>query len=163
MLNFNLPLSSGTILVVGFIYNIDKLNKIQQLAKDYKYVIINGGLSENLTQINNNILYVQGRVDYLNNINNYPNLINIKYNSRNVIITDGGIINTLNTYENSFINQINGKPWHNNYNGSLGYVISNNTFSDSPKYYNYSMSLGSCEKTFAQEVNEIGLRKMFEI
>ena len=70
----------------------------------------------------------------------------------------------LNNLEASFVNQIDNKPWHLSYNGTLGYVVANNPLTNkAPQYYNYSMQLGnlpgeeSC--VYAQEVDEIGLKR----
>lgn len=182
------------LLVIGPIYNkLDKLSKIDELLSQYDYVIFNGGLCyslENLKKrlqafdnwaVNKKIIYIVGRneLQLLNKIDDqeiltwihsHCNIVIANFDSRTVIVTDGGLPQNLkgmyelmDNLEVSFISQVGDKPWHVNYNGGLGYVISNNPLNDSPpQYYNYSMRLGCLydpnAPVYAQEVDEIGLK-----
>ena len=134
----------------------------------------------------NKAVYLASRVDYIQ-LRNSPNReieawIQSCYNvaiadfsTRTVIIVDGGIPPTvisrqdlMNNLEVSFISQIDNKPWHLNYSGGLGYVISNNPLTvQSPQYYKYSMQLGTQytmdSQVYVQEVDEIGLKKLISI
>lgn len=126
-------------------------------------------------------IYLVGRSDYLmlaktKNIE-LENWINISYNivfldfpTRNVVIVDGGIpitttkrIELFNNLEVSFISRTKEKPWHDDYDGRMGYVISNNPLTnDYPKYYRHSMQLGNFNNSnnvYAVEIDEIGLKK----
>ncbi len=132
----------------------------------------------------NKIIYLAGRTDYtilksltkdnkniVEWINNKPNIAIINFPNYTVLIVDGGIPITIKSIsdlkeniEVSFISQINEIPWHLSYNGGLGYVISNNPLTNNcPKYYNYSMQLGSSyseeSSVYAQEMDEIGLKQ----
>ena len=130
--------------------------------------------------LSSKIVYINGRYDYLlsnntNNINiknmilNGYNLAILEFVNRNVLIMDGGIpinIKTknelLDNIEISFTTNINNKTWHQSYNGKFGYIISNNPITSSfPRFYNYSMQLGSeyGKTVYAQEVEEIGLKQ----
>jgi hypothetical protein len=133
------------------------------------------------------VIYVAGRSDYLllNNlqidlslekwIRSLYNLVIIEFSTRNVIITDGGIPTTataradlLDNLEVSFISRLGDKPWQHSYNGSLGYVISNNPLTDQPpQYYKHSMQLGNLyaanNSVYAQEVDEISLKKSISL
>ena len=180
-------------LVIGPIYNkLDKLSKIDGLLSQYDYIIFNGGLvypSEDIQQVKEGIqkftewsrgkkiVYINGRNDLLllektddkditQWIRNNCNVVIAIFDSRNVVVTDGGIPNDIkgmyelmDNLEISFISQINNKPWHDSYNGGLGYVITNNPLTNKPpQYYNYSMQIGNLNQVYAQEVDEIGLK-----
>lgn len=194
--------SSDKVLIIGPIY--DKINDNQtvgNLIKNYEYTIFNGGLchpdyelienKNRITTLNSysdkyRIFYILNKFDYLANrkydnqisnlTKNYNNVAIIKYNSRNIVITGGGIPNNIksidmlsNNYECSFISKINEKPWHENYNGSLGYVVSNSPLTtEYPKFYSHSMQLGNTYKSneykvYAQEIDEIGLKKTISV
>lgn len=196
-----IPKPFRKILVVGPIYNIDKLTHIEKIIPEYDWVIFNGGLccpSDNIQEIKSRIMainklisnkqtiYLAGRTDYitLNNIQEesiekwivaQPNVAVVNFSSRSVIILDGGIPNTIksqrdlaNNLEISFISKIENKPWHQCYDGGLGYVISNNPVAAvRPRYYKHSMQLGTTtlpdSSLYAQEVDEIGLKKTISI
>lgn len=183
-------------LVIGPIYNkLDKLSKIDNLLSQYDYIIFNSGLfpSEDIRQAKESIqqftewsrgkkvIYINGRSDLLllnktedKNITrwiyNNCNVVIASFDSRNVVITDGGIPNDIkgmyeltDNLEVSFVSFFDDKPWHNSYNGGLGYVIANNPLTNKPpEYYNYSMQMGNLYEpnaaVYAQEVDEIGLK-----
>ncbi|HEY5267683.1 MAG TPA: hypothetical protein VII94_00950 [Candidatus Saccharimonadales bacterium] len=130
------------------------------------------------------VVYLSGRSDFLlfrelqgeypaigKWIMSRPNVAIAKFPTRYVLIMDGGIPpniigsrQLLNNLEVSFIYYIDNKPWHLSYNGTLGYVISNNPLTNkAPQYYNYSMQLGNLSgnesQIYAQEVDEIGLKR----
>lgn len=129
------------------------------------------------------VIYNAGRQDYLlfakleeseailkRWIRSRPNVVLAEYHSRSIFIVDGGIPEKIvgrselgDNLEVSFISNIRNKPWHQSYNGRLGYVISNNPLTlGRPQYYNYSMQLGNqCEdgSLYAQEVWERGLKR----
>ena len=168
---------------------IDKLPAIEDMISKYDYTIFNGGLLSTLDNIgyrfdkitklmnSGKVIYLAGRLDYLLSstlkdfkiakwINNCPNIAICKFVTRFVQIMDGGLTKDIESYdylidnlEVSFISKINDRPWHQFYNGGLGYVISNNPISDKPNYYNYSMQLGTEGSIYAQEVDENGLKK----
>ena len=89
------------------------------------------------------------------------------------MVMDGGIPpavqskkQLLDNLELSFVSTIDGKPWHQSYNGRFGYVISNNMMTDDlPQYHTYSMQIGckDNERVYAQEVDDIGLKRLFLI
>ena len=126
--------------------------------------------------------YLVGRSDYLlltktkdrdieNWVNGSYNVVLLDFSSRGVVVTDGGIpdwitkrTELLDCLEASFLSRVDGKPWHETYNGRIGYVITNNPLTDKhPKYYRHSMQLGNSyspeNAVYAVEVDEIGLKK----
>jgi hypothetical protein len=192
-----IPKPFRKILVVSLIYNkMDKLSQIEEMIPQYDFTIFNGGLlypvDDNIQQridkmnqitSTSKSVYLAGRLDYMQ-ANSSPELnkwIHGCYNvaiadftSRTVIVVDGGIPPNVtrqdlsNNIEVSFISQIDNKPWHLNYNGGLGYVISNNPLTvTTPQYYKYSMQMGNQytpeSLVYAQEVDEVGLKKLFPI
>lgn len=128
------------------------------------------------------VIYNTGRADYLflthlsesetflqRWIRERPNVVLAEYHSRSIFIVDGGIPEKIigrtelgDNLEVSFISNTKNKPWHQFYNGRLGYVISNNPLTlERPQYYNYSMQLGNQYEhgnIYAQEVWEHGLK-----
>lgn len=102
-----------------------------------------------------------------------PNATNLKFKrGTSTLVISGGITEQMkemkdlhDNLELSFVNNINNKPWHTNYNGRFGYIISNNPLSiEEPKFFNYSAQIGiiyNKNKIYAQEVNEHGLGKTF--
>lgn len=129
------------------------------------------------------VIYNAGRSDYLflthlsvsetflqQWIRSRPNVVLAEYHSRSIFIIDGGIPEKIigrtelgDNLEVSFVSNIKNKPWHQSYNGRLGYVISNNPLTlEQPQYYNYSMQLGNQYEAghiYAQEVWERGLKR----
>ena len=129
------------------------------------------------------VIYNAGRLDYLlltrleesetflqQWIRSRPNVVLAEYPSRSVFVVDGGIPEKIigrtelgDNLEVSFVSNIKNKPWHQSYNGRLGYVISNNPLTlGRPQYYNYSMQLGNQYEhgsIYAQEVWERGLKR----
>lgn len=126
--------------------------------------------------------YLVGRTDYTlmaqtrdkdieHWVNGSYNVAFADFTSRGVVILDGGIPESVSkrgelftNLEISFVSQINGKPWHDSYNGRVGYVISNNPMQEHiPVYYKHSMQLGCTygpeSPTYAIEVDEISLKK----
>jgi hypothetical protein len=126
--------------------------------------------------------YVVGRHDYLmltktSNLDierwvtGSYNVLLADFTSRGVVIVDGGIHNNIHTradlmdnIEVSFTSNLDDKPWHEYYNGRIGYVISNNPLtSKHPKYYQHSMQLGNVpgpdNAVYAVEVDDISLKK----
>jgi hypothetical protein len=129
-----------------------------------------------------NSAYVIGRYDYLmltktSNVEierwvkGSYNVLLADFTSRGIVIVDGGIHNNVHTradlfdnLEVSFTSNLDGKPWHEYYNGRVGYVISNNPLTDKhPKYYQHSMQLGNTygpdNAVYAVEVDDISLKK----
>lgn len=192
-----IPKPFRKILVVGLIYNkMDKLAQVEALIPQYDFTIFNGGLLypfdsnvqrriDKMNEITSKTksVYLAGRLDYMQ-IGSSPaldkwiqgcyNVVVADFPSRTVIVVDGGIPpNTTrqdlaHDLEVSFISQIDNKPWHLNYNGGLGYVVSNNPLTvTTPQYYKYSMQMGNRytqdSPVYAQEVDEIGLKKLFPI
>jgi hypothetical protein len=157
--------------------------------EDYDWMIFNGGIchpSFDMPTIKKRIsqmqqhqrsVYVAGRYDLqcqdpevASWIEQCPNVVIADFPSRSVVIVDGGIpINTnrkdvINNWEVSFASYIEGRPWHQFYDGGLGYVISNSPLNDKPQHFNYSMQLGSkSNTTYAQEVDEIGLKRLIQL
>lgn len=175
---------------------MDKLAQVEALIPQYDFTIFNGGLLypfdsnvqrriDKMNEITSKTksVYLAGRLDYMQ-IGSSPaldkwiqgcyNVVVADFPSRTVIVVDGGIPpNTTrqdlaHDLEVSFISQIDNKPWHLNYNGGLGYVVSNNPLTvTTPQYYKYSMQMGNRytqdSPVYAQEVDEIGLKKLFPI
>jgi hypothetical protein len=135
---------------------------------------------------NNKTIYLAGRTDLtllpkledteiINWIRYRPNIAIIKYPTRVALVMDGGIPpgtksnnDLIDNMEVSFISQIKEKPWHTSYSGGLGYVISNNPLTNHfPNFYSYSMQLGNAYSpegfVFAQEIDEIGLKKTISL
>lgn len=192
-----LPQPFHKILVVGAIYDqMDKLSVLSEMIPRYDFTIFNGGLcypSGDLEQVRarisamnllisqtQKVIYLAGRSDYVlyhdleakdkdisDWIRTRPNLLMADFESRSVLVMDGGLSKNIenrmqlqDNLEASFISGIEGKPWHNWYAGGLGYVISNNPMtSKKPQYYNYSMQLGCTSALYAQEVDEVGLKQ----
>lgn len=126
------------------------------------------------------VIYVAGRADYVlyqgleerdqeisQWIRTRCNVCLAEFPTRTVLVMDGGLPRKVQSkmalqdnLEVSFVSGIDGKPWHEQYMGDLGYVISNNPMTNkSPQYYNYSMQLGSSTALYAQEVDEVGLKQ----
>lgn len=171
------------ILVVSTLnQRTEAINKIIELSSKYDYVIVNGGLNysidfERMKELvaTTNIVYCIGKEDLLtftstnDNISEWiekqPNIVIVNFQSRNVIIMDGGIpygtkqaSKLLDNLEISFVSQIKGAPWHSSYWGEWGYIISNNPLTNElPWYYAYSLQIGSYSEIYAQEVDERGL------
>ena len=189
-----IPKKLNKILVVSPIYNkIDKLEKIISLSNNYDLTILNGNIcypydetaNERIKIIDNllkeeRIIYVVGDMDYkvmLNNekvrdwIEDKPNVVKVTFKrGTNILITCGGVLpymnaeNISNNIEVSFVNYINGKPWHLKYGGRLDYVISNNPVSSKdPEFFNYSARIGSeygeNVKIYGQVANGNGLQE----
>lgn len=192
-----LPQPLRKILVVGAIYDqIDKLSALSGMIPRYDWTIFNGGLcypSGDLEQVRQRIftmnllisqtqkvIYLAGRSDYVlyhdleekdkdigDWIRTRPNVLMADFESRSVLVMDGGLPRNVenrmvlqDNLEVSFISGVDGKPWHQWYTGGLGYVISNNPMtSKKPQYYNHSMQLGCTSALYAQEVDEVGLKQ----
>lgn len=126
--------------------------------------------------------YIVGRSDYMAAtkffdpdiqkwVNGSYNVALADFTSRGIVILDGGIPESVekradlfNNLEISFVTDIDGKTWHDVYNGRVGYVISNNPLSEKhPRYYKHSIQIGnvygSDNPTYAIEVDEISLKK----
>jgi hypothetical protein len=126
--------------------------------------------------------YVVGRQDYLmltktadveieRWVKESYNVLLADFSSRGVVVVDGGIHNNINVradlsnnLEVSFTSNLDDKPWHQYYNGRVGYIISNNPLTNRhPKYYQHSMQLGNISgpdhAVYAVEVDDIGLKK----
>lgn len=107
-------------------------------------------------------------------INSKSNVIILEYsNSVRFIIVNGGIKKNMtrkdimNSMEVTFISKVDNRYWHLDYNGSLGYVISNNPIqTGDPTFYSHSLRMGTpyvsdnC-KIIAQEVTKYGLKETF--
>ncbi len=100
----------------------------------------------------------------------HPYITTINFvNSNKLTIMAGGITPKMTQnkkYEISevaFVDKINGQSWHDLYNGSLGYIISNNPLSEEdPKFYRYSAQIGNKPETnilYAQEADQFGLKR----
>jgi hypothetical protein len=172
---------SGKILVVGPIWgNMEKLDKIKSLANKYDYIIINGnaiqnGSFENYLFMNNffslikNSIYNMGDIElkllYIKDMDllqNKSNIVSITFsNGYKVLITNGGFNNQMkdSNIESSFINY----NWHEDYNGKLGYIISNNPILESsPNFYRHSARIGNVHtssEVYAQEIDKFGLKQ----
>ena len=187
--------SNQRALVVGHLGGIvRKLQRAVFLASDYNWLVLNSGVfdpnissSEILIRLDllasiPQMTYVIGRSDYLtyvySNCTEYItwfeqqcNLAILSFPSREVLILDGGLSNNLsrqqleNNIELGFISNIDNKPWHQSYNGGLGFAISNNPPTNSPKHWKYSVQLGSKNRAqvFAQEVDGIGLKRILTL
>jgi hypothetical protein len=131
----------------------------------------------------NKVLYNLGNEDLLllkstNNpeikswLETKPNVIIIEFvRGTYLIITSGGVTpqmrdraDLFDNMETSFVSKFRDKPWHEWYQGRLGYIISNNplTFQE-PQFYNYSAQIGNAygpdTQVYAQEADENGLQK----
>jgi hypothetical protein len=171
-----IPQYDWTIFNGGLCHPADDLSRIKRRVDKMERLVATG-----------KVIYVAGRSDYLllNNpqidlslekwIRSLYNLVIVEFSTRNVIITDGGLpitavtrANLLDNLEVSFISHLKDKPWQHSYNGSLGYVISNNPLTDHPpQYYKHSMQLGNLyaaqNSVYAQEVDEISLKKSISL
>jgi hypothetical protein len=176
------------LLIVGPTYGrLNDLSMLKQLISQYDHVIFNSGLLPNNIEhmqaliAKKRAIYVIGRSDYLflrdypdhaisQWIRQLPNAVLAEFPSRNVVIIDGGIPKNLtkkqllaHNLEVSFISNV---QWHQTYNGSLGYVITNNPLTDQyPTYYHHSLQLGNIKDSsiYAQEIDDIGLKKIFTL
>jgi len=160
------------------------------MAKNYDLIVFNGGLcqknvGERISAMQeflagHKAIYIAGRIDYCSAneeasswINQQCNVAMFEFQMRKLLVMDGGIPKTtqsksqlFDNLELSFVSTIDAKPWHQSYNGRFGYVISNNLMTDDlPQYHTYSMQIGckTDERTYAQEVDEIGLKQLFLI
>ncbi len=183
------------ILVVGPIYDkTEKLHKINNLIQKYDLIILNGSscypdnenLIERLKYIDsllatNKVNYIVSDLDYQISLKNKlvnkwifdkPNAINIKFSrGTQITIMAGGVLPNMShkdlkvNLEISFVSSLGEVPWHQKYNGKLGYIISNNPLkAASPEFFNYSARIGTTLQTgrvYAQQVNENGLQKTF--
>lgn len=176
------------ILVIGSLHQT--LPDLKAIEQDYDRIVFNGGLfhcPDNYSQMlklleNDKITYVAGKSDYLyllncqdektcQWINARPNIVIANFPSRKVLIMDGGLpINTTHqdiingVLEASFVSLLHQKSWHQFYNGGFGYVVSNNPITNQfPKHYNYSMQLGHQDKLYAQEIDDVGLKRLIEL
>jgi hypothetical protein len=177
-------------LIIGPVYDqIDKFEKIENISKNYDITIINGSicyLLDNLQDklnkfqkiLNNKIIYLASDLDYVsmrqnslveNWVKDKPNVASIKFKSgSSVIVTSGGVPNNLgleglqSNLKISFMSMVGETPWHHQYNGMLGYVISNNPLSDKPpEFFNYSCRIGinyNKNKIYCQEIDEYKLK-----
>lgn len=131
----------------------------------------------------NNFIYNLGNYDLelLNSSNNQdlkdliqsqPNVIIIEFTRGTyILVTSGGIPKGINNHEilnnnieASFVSKIDGKAWHESYEGKIGYVISNNPLTfNMPKFYNYSCQIGNNfgenYEVYAQEADQNGLKE----
>jgi hypothetical protein len=126
------------------------------------------------------VIYVTGRSDYIlySNLEEKDkdiaqwirtrcNILIADFPGRTVLVMDGGLPRGIkgraalqDNLEISFVSGIDGKPWHEWYDGRLGYIISNNPMTSKfPQYYNCSMQLGHSSSLYAQEVGELGLQR----
>lgn len=106
-----------------------------------------------------------------NNLNKWidsQNLgINVMFrNHTSLTVVHGGIPLSAESWnditsnmELAFVRNINNKPWHQNYNGKFGYVISAHPTSDEVKHYNFSSSIDVKGQVLAQEFDENGLQR----
>jgi hypothetical protein len=166
-----IPQYNTIIFNGGLCYPSDDLSKVSHRISEIQKLMDH-----------HKVIYLAGRSDYLlletlddvlisNWIRMRPNIALVAFPNRTVLITDGGLPSTVknskdlnNNLEVSFISKIKEKPWHQSYNGGLGYVVSNNPLtSEYPQYYSYSMQLGNSygpeSKVYAQEINEMGLKQ----
>ena len=103
------------------------------------------------------------------------NVVLVEFASQtNLTITGGGIAPNMtrsdlyDNLETSFINRLEGHPWHELYDGGCGYTIANNPLTQSrPTYYNHSMQIGtiySPEITiYAVQVTSHGVGSIFSL
>jgi hypothetical protein len=162
------------LLIIGPIYSqLDKIVKINELASQYRVVIVNSGLCypeiddiENNVEIFkssivSNVIYNLGSDDlkYCASHNNsssrwltkQPNAVFLEFkNQTTTIIVNGGVTpqmkknNLIDNIEISFVSKIDHQPWHDKYYGGYGYIISNNPLTTiEPKFYPYSMQIGN--------------------
>lgn len=186
---FTLRKITGEVLITGAIYDqMDKLSKLNQLKSKYQLIIINGdicypagSIQERMDLVSElcqdpKIIYNLGKNDLLKSTEqhsdwfNKPNVVILEFaNQSNLIVTNGGLTSVMtqdslkDNLETTFVNLIDGKPWHQSYYGFYGYVISNNPLTENfPEFYNYSMQIGNKYKVngdvYAQEVNQYGLK-----
>lgn len=171
-----LKINSGKAIVLSSLNgNFSILDKLDNIATKYDYIILNGNLfCEKICDINfnNNILYCVGNNDlinlknyysFINKIFKFPTLIELKFLNSSFFVCCGAPNNKGFLYY-PFVSFIDEKPWHETYNGNNGYIISNNPIScEEPKFYNYSCRIGHTNKIFAQEVDQYGLKNTFEL
>lgn len=185
----------GKILVIGAIYNqINKLKQIFDYLDQYQLVILIGNIcypfdnevDNRIKLINklfsyNNFIYVAGDLDYQSSLKNEeieswllskPNIVSIEfYNSTKISAVCGGLLpnyklqDLYSNLEIVFVSRVGDTPWHLQYGGKMGYVISNNPLAEDkdPDFFNYSARIGNKfkinNKIYAQEVDEYGLKK----
>ena len=169
------------ILVVGnMLGKIEILDKIKKISNKYDHIILNGGMPYNIQEIeslNKKMIYILDNNDLIRLTSNDDvinqwlqlqfNIIVMHFSTRHVIITNGGIPNSIkckedliNNIETSFVSNIDGKSWHEQYRGGLGYVISNGPLKiTKPNFFNYSMQLGVMNDVYGQEIEELGLKQ----
>lgn len=114
--------------------------------------------------------------DILHWLKNRSNVVMIDFaiSQSTLIITGGGVTPKMVraglqvNLETSFVSYLGGRPWHELYGGGSGYIIANNPLTqNSPKFYNYSVQIGttySPETTvYAVEAHSRGMGNIFSL
>lgn len=96
-----------------------------------------------------------------------PNVVMVTFpNNNQLVVTNGGLTDKMNldtlvdNIETTFIRA----PWHQQYNGRMGYVISNEPLSlEAPQFHNFSAQIGNIAnrletQVYAQEVDQFGCK-----
>ena len=171
------------ILVTGPIYNLLKLESLNNLVDNYELIVINGSLFYNLENIenkinnlnkllNDKIIYNLSDLDYVsstqnekifNFIKNKSNVVTVNFNGGScVTIVSGGIPFNMgkeglqSNLEISFVSRLGEGAWHEQYGGKLGYIISNNPLKDAPPdYFAYSCRLGTTAQSQKTYAQEV--------
>lgn len=163
------------IIINGNLYNkycnLDdyqkRLDVLDRMIKTTK-VVFNMGENE-LMLIEGLLVECPDKI--VNWLINRPNIIFVDFaGESSFVITAGGITPKMdknklsNNLETSFVSNIQGVPWHEIYNGRLGYVVSNNPLTlEPPKFYQYSAQIGNYHdvehQVYAQEIDKLGLKR----
>jgi hypothetical protein len=160
-------------------YPNDDLNQVEKRIEIMDDLIQSGKVIYNLgdqdllllRRLDQNRQYPKIR----NWLQNKSNVVIIKYLTQTqLVITNGGVLPTMqqkdlhHNFETSFISNINNQPWHRQYGGSYGYIISNNPLTqEAPEYHNFSLQLGNVyhqkSLTYAAQVGQYGIERIFSL
>lgn len=110
--------------------------------------------------------WLQGRTNVI--------ILDFAKSQSHTVVTGGGVLPQMargdlwSNLETSFVSNLDGRPWHDSYGGSVGYVISNNPLSDQkPKFHRFSLQMGTNYNpqatVYAVQVDYHGIGEIFSL
>lgn len=169
--------------------NFDLISEHIKNNKDNIIIFIGGITIGNNDYIINNINYIKNnkyyylpnKEDLLFTINNKNNIniinefiqnqfaaIRVIFNNQSILnVISGGLLENINKFDDlerdfikiTFVKEIDNKPWHEGYNGKIGYIISELPVNKAVKLFNYSSSIGIENSSVIQEFTLNGMGK----
>lgn len=165
--NYDVVIFNGNLC-----YPFDNLNEVTDRINILETIIQPKKIIYNLGNYDLKLLQQLQQTNQFPHIKKWLSTQNnvIMINSCHLIVTGGGVTpqmtrtSLLNNIETSFVSHINGKPWHTQYGGGYGYIVSNNPLTTQPpQFYNFSAQIGNLygDKTqvYAQEADQYGLKR----